>query len=129
MSVPLSLRARLLALVLLALLPAFVLIIYNALQDKRRTVADVKSTARRLVRFATRNHEQLIDDAHDLRAFLSRLPFLLLDPQACPAPFADLSKRYSNFTNFLGVDLHGSVTCRTQPEFIVEDGQLRREIA
>jgi hypothetical protein len=121
MSVPLSLRARLLASVLLALLPAFVLIIYPALQDKRRTAADMKSSARRLVRFAAHTH--------DLLAFLRRLPLLLLGPQPSPALFTDLSKRYSNFTRFLVIDLRGSVICSTEAGFIIEDDQLRREIA
>jgi len=129
MSVPLSLRARLLALVLLALPPAFVLIIYPALQDNQRSAGDVKSTVRRLVRFAAHTHEQLIDDARDLLAFLSRLPLLLLDPQVCPARFTVLSQRYSNFTRFLVVDLRGSISRSTPPGFIVEDDQLRRGIA
>jgi hypothetical protein len=111
MSVALSLRARLLALILLALLPAFVLIIFDALQHNRRTAADVKSTARR---FAVQNHGHLIDNADDLLPFLSRLPLPLLDPQACPALFANLSRRSSNFVNFLVIDLRGSVICSTE---------------
>ena len=55
-----SLRDRLIALILFAVLPAFGLIIYNAIDGHQTAVAAVNDSANRIVRLAVGNHEQLI---------------------------------------------------------------------
>jgi PAS domain S-box-containing protein len=106
-----SLRGRLLALVLLALLPAFALIIYNTIDDHQRAEAEVKQTGLRLVRLAAQNHEQMIDDAHDLLSLLTRFSLVLLDRSACQSLLEDLSQHYPHYTNFLVLDAEGTVSC------------------
>jgi PAS domain S-box-containing protein len=116
-SVRLSLRVRLLALVLLTLAPAFALIIYNAVEDNQRATAEVKTTALRLVRLAAQNHEQLIDDAHDLLTLLTGLPPALLTSPDCQDLLTDLSSRYPNFGTLIVLDLRGTVKCSTRPGY------------
>ena len=47
-----SLRDRLIALILFAVLPAFGLITYNAIDDHQTAVAEVNDSANRIVRLA-----------------------------------------------------------------------------
>jgi PAS domain S-box-containing protein len=114
----LGLRLRLLALVLLALLPAFGLIIFNAVENYRRAADEVNGTARRLVRQAAQNHEQMIDDAYRLLTLLTRAPQILLHSQACHRLLIDISAGYPNFSNILVADSRGTVTCSSQSGYI-----------
>jgi PAS domain S-box-containing protein len=108
---------RLLALVLLALVPAFALIIYNAVEDNRGAVAEVKKTALELVSLAAQHHEQLIDDAHDFLMLVGRLPHVVLDPLACQNSLADLGRRYPNFATVVVLDPKGTVTCSAHSNY------------
>ena len=116
-SVRLSLRVRLLALVLLALLPAFALILCNAVKNNERAITEVRNTALRLTRLAAQNHEQLIDDAHDLLTLLSRFSLVLRNPSSCENFLTDISTRHPRFAAFILVDPAGMVTCSVRPEY------------
>ena len=55
-----GLRTRLILLVLLAIIPAFGLILYTASEDRHRATMKVGEDARRLVQLAAADHEQPI---------------------------------------------------------------------
>lgn len=119
MNIPawLRLRTRLLALVLLALLPAFALINHNTVEDNRRATAEAKSIALPLVHLAAQNHEKLIDDAHYLLALLTRMPVALLNSANCPNLLTDLLSWYPKFPTVIVLDLSGRVNCSAQPGY------------
>jgi PAS domain S-box-containing protein len=112
----LSLRARLMILIILALLPAFALIIYNAFADYRKATEEMRNTAQQLARMVARHHEQMIDDAHDLVMLLTRLPLLKLDPRACHHFMVNLPEPYPAFANVVVLNQQGTVLCATRPK-------------
>jgi PAS domain S-box-containing protein len=109
---------RLLALVLLALLPAFGLIIFNTIENYRRAADEVNATARGLVRQAAQDYEEMIDDAHGLLTLLARTPHILLDARSCRSVLADIEAGYPNFSNIIVIDPKGTVTCSQQSLYI-----------
>jgi PAS domain S-box-containing protein len=112
----LSLRARLMILLIVALLPACALIIYNALADYRKATEGVRNTAQQLARIVAQHHEQMIDDVHDLVMLLTRLPLLKLDPRACQNLMANLPDPYPAFANIVVLNQQGTVLCATRPK-------------
>jgi len=90
-----SLRTRLLLLVLLAVVPALGLILYNAWEDRRLEVADVQEDALRLARLISADQERLIEGTRQFLVALAQLPQVRGgDPKACNMLFADLLKQY-----------------------------------
>ncbi|MBM4438419.1 MAG: HAMP domain-containing protein, partial [Actinobacteria bacterium] len=79
-----SLRIRLLALVLLALLPTFGLILTIDLDNLRRDARSAEQYLLELTRRASSDHERLIHRAHQLLAELAYEPAVVrLDAEAC----------------------------------------------
>jgi PAS domain S-box-containing protein len=77
-----SLRARLLLLVLLAVVPALGLILFTAEEWRRHEINDAQADALRFARHASAIHERLIDESHDLLFSLARLPAALQGEKA-----------------------------------------------
>lgn len=61
-----SLRARLVVLVLLAVLPAFGPILFTGLEDRRRAAAEVQDNALRLARLAASGQDRLTEGGRQL---------------------------------------------------------------
>src|ERR1700758_1728707 len=98
-----SLRARLLLLVLLAVIPALVLVFYTNLEERQLRKALVQEDAMRLSRLVSADYERLIEDARQLVVSLARLPAVRdRNSAACNALFADLLAQHSSYIN-LGV--------------------------
>jgi PAS domain S-box-containing protein len=111
-----SVRARLVLLVLLAILPALGLAFYTGLQHRRMAAAKAQQAALRLVRIAAADYEQLIQQAHQLLLVLSRLPSVTgHDAQACSAFLGNLLKKYSEYANLGVVDTASDIVCSGQP--------------
>lgn len=90
-----GLRARLVLLVLLALAPAFGLIHYTGLEERRQQAVELQENAVRLVRLTSTRHAQLIEEARHLLIVLAQLPQVRRgDAATCNALFADLLKQY-----------------------------------
>src|SRR5215813_6076475 len=91
-----SLRARLLLLVLLAVIPALGLTLYTNLEERRLRKAQVQEQAMRLSRLVSADHERLIEDARRLLMNLARFPAVRnRNRSACNALFADLLTQHS----------------------------------
>lgn len=112
-----SLRGRLLALIILALLPAFVLLVYKDIEDNRRSTAEVKKVASQVLHLSSQAQQELINDAHDLLTLVSQLPRVLLEPSSCRELLTKLSAKHENFGSFLVVNASADVICSSLPGF------------
>jgi len=112
-----TLRGRLLVLVVLSLLPAFVLIIYKDVEDGQQAAADARRAAAQVLRFSSQAQQQMLDEAHNLLSFLSMMPGVLLDPPLCQKLMAGLASEYAKFGSFLVLDSRGDVVCSKLPGF------------
>lgn len=111
-----SLRARLLALVLLALIPALGLILYTASEQRRGAAADVQANLLRLAKFAAANQGQTSEGARQLLIALSQLPEVRQgNTEACNKLFADLLKQYRAYATFGVLDVDGNAICSSLP--------------
>jgi signal transduction histidine kinase len=111
-----SVRARLLLLVLLAVIPALGLTFYTNLEERRLRKANVLEDAMRLSRLISADHERLVEDARRLLVNLARLPAVRdRNRTACNALFADLLTQQSSYANLAGIDPDGNVFCSALP--------------
>ena len=111
-----SLRARLIQLVLLAILPAIGLILYTAAEERRRASHEAASEALRLARVVSLSHQRLIDSTRQLLVMLSRLPEVRKhEPRACGALFSELLKGYPSYANLGAGNLKGDLFCSAVP--------------
>src|SRR3989304_3730080 len=97
-----SLRARLILLVLLALLPAMVILFYNAAETRNREAIRVRADVLTLSRLAASQQEQVIESARQVLISLAQLPEVRRgDPEACGARLAEPLGKYQNgYTRF-----------------------------
>ena len=111
-----SLRARLLLLVLLAVIPALGLTLYTNLEERQLRKAQVQEQAMRLSRLVSADHERLIEAARQLLVTLERLPAVRdRNRAACNALFADLLTQHSSYANLAVTDADGNVFCSALP--------------
>lgn len=111
-----GLRARLLSLVLAAVIPAFGLIGYTAIEQRQEAARNAEKDAMNLVRLAAREQGQLIASTHQLLMSLARLPSIRTPGDAsCNRVLADLHKPYPYYTNFGVATLDGNVFCSARP--------------
>ncbi|MFC6671853.1 cache domain-containing protein [Marinobacterium aestuariivivens] len=107
-----GLRSRLLLLVALAVLPAFVLIVSNNLEARRIAAAKVQTDMQRLIRMTVGQQQQFIEGARQLLAALAHLPSVQnQNGPACSALFADFLRLYPFYTNLGAADLDGDIYC------------------
>jgi signal transduction histidine kinase len=111
-----SLRARLIQLVLLAVLPALGLILYSAAEQRQLARSSAESEALRAVRVLVASHERLIESTRHLLIALSRLATMRKDDrQACNSQLSGLIKEYPLYTNLGVVNLNGDLICSARP--------------
>lgn len=93
-----SLRFRLVALVLVAVLPVLGLSIYEGVQQRRHALLDAQTRTLTLAKSASAMQDIIVDEARTLLATLAELPQVQQrDPQACGVILANIlekSKRY-----------------------------------
>ncbi|MBI4525993.1 MAG: GAF domain-containing protein [Deltaproteobacteria bacterium] len=111
-----SLRARLLLLVLLSVIPAFGLILYTASEQKLQDAANAKEKALAVVRDAVEEQRELARDARRLLSQLAQQPEVKrLDQSACSLFLADQLEKYPEYSNLGVIDLDGDVVCSALP--------------
>ena len=111
-----SLRVRLILLVLLAVLPALGLTLYNAAQARQREAARVQEDAQRLTRLTASNVEQFVEGARQLLVALSRFDRVRnRDVAGCNALLADLLKQYPHYANLGVAEPDGDLFCSALP--------------
>ncbi len=111
-----GLRARLLGLVLLAVLPALGLILYTAHQSGTLAARQTVDDAQRLVRLAAADYERLVTNTRQLLGTLVRLPEVRpRDAAACNVFFARLKPGYTQYLNLGAIGPDGRVFCSAVP--------------
>lgn len=111
-----SLRVQLLLLVLLAVIPAFGLIIYSAAQQRQHEAAEAQKDAMRVVRSAAAEYEQMLVGTRELLMAVSRVPAVRTgDSAAASAFFADLLKQYPAYGNLAAFDADGDLIATALP--------------
>jgi signal transduction histidine kinase len=111
-----SLRARLILLVLLALIPAFVLILYTALEQRRLATAQVQETALRLARLASSDQGRLITGSRQLLVGLAQLTEVRRrDSQRCSRLLAEVLQKYPVYANLGAIAPDGKLFCSALP--------------
>jgi len=110
-----GLRARLIALVLLAVLPAVALILYNGHRHVERAKEQTLHEAQQLVAVAVADHTRLLADTRQLLLTLARLPEVRGDALACGDFLAKLKSGYPHYANLAVVSPAGRVVCSAYP--------------
>jgi PAS domain S-box-containing protein len=111
-----SLRARLLLLILLAVVPVIGLTIYTNIELRRWAAADAKAEALRLVRLAASDQQDTIRDTRQFLFALAQLPDVRsADPAACSAFLARLFNQYPQYALFGVIAPNGDLICSALP--------------
>jgi serine phosphatase RsbU (regulator of sigma subunit) len=111
-----SLRARLLAIVLLILVPWLVLVVLTQAEERKVAIANVGDDAMALVHIVTSNQAAQVEAARQLLMAFARLPQLRnKDRVACSALMAEMLKAYPLYLNIGLVDPDGDIVCSGLP--------------
>lgn len=111
-----SLRARLILLVLLAVVPALGVICYTAQEQRRVASVEAQQNALRLARLVSANQDGLIEGARQLLTALAQVPVVRAShPVPCSAFLGDLLKAYPLYANFGVADPKGEIFCSGLP--------------
>ena len=112
----LRLRATLLLLVLLALLPALVLTYATAMERRDHEVEEAQARALGLARTAADSYEELVQDVRQILFTLSRLQEVRGNVASVCAPLLrDIRKNHSSYSAIIVADASGNVWCNTAP--------------
>ena len=96
---------RLLALVLLMVVPWLLLMAYTQVDERKAAVANVNEDALRLIHIVTSNQATQVEAARQLLMAFARLPQLHAhDPAACSAFLAEMLAMYPLYMNFAVAD-------------------------
>jgi len=111
-----SLRARLVAIVLLILVPWLTLVIFTQADERKVAIANVGDDAMALVHIVTSNQAAQVEAARQLLMAFARLPQLRnKDRAACSALMAAMLKAYPLYLNIGLIEPDGSITCSGLP--------------
>lgn len=111
-----GLRARLLGLLALVLLPCLGLVLYTQADERKAAIAGVNRDALRLIAIATSNQAAQIEAARELLTAFAQLPHLRAnDAAACSAALAGMLAAYPLYVNFAVADPDGNVRCSAVP--------------
>ena len=108
----LGLRPRLVALVLLAVLPALALVLVSGLQARQAAAEQAQLEALRLVRSAITSQNQQIEGTKQLLTALAQLPQVqAADPTACNLLFEALLRQYPQYSVLGTISTAGIAQC------------------
>ena len=130
--ITLSLRVRLILLVLIAVIPAFALISYTAISQRRQAVAESERNARGLIRLTVEEQDELIAATRQLLMSLAQLPAVRSAGSGgeCSRTLARLLAAYPYYTNLGVAAADGRIDCSArpmrQPVRINDRGYFRR---
>lgn len=112
----LSLRARLLLLVLLALVPMLVLVLVSGLEARQVDGRRAQSQAMQLVRQIAHDQDEYISESRQFLTTLAQLPALQnFDATACSNFIVNAKKQYPRYANIGALTPEGRVYCSALP--------------
>ena len=107
-----SLRARLLLLVVLAVVPVLALTIVGGLEHRRQSAEQGQAQALRLAKLAASEHARLVEQTRQLLASLALVPAIRdADATACPAILRRTVDGSQDYNNLSVSALDGAVVC------------------
>jgi signal transduction histidine kinase len=107
-----SVRARLLILVLLAVIPSLGLALYTGLEQRRLAAVEAQKDAVRVLEHSVMQQDLLIAGARQLLLALTKLPEVRhRDSGGCNALFFDILERYPFYANLGAIAPDGDVFC------------------
>ena len=108
----LSLRVRMLLLVLLAVVPALGLVLYSGLEARYQEGARAQEQVLQLVQRISRDQEQAIKETRQLLITLAQLPAVReRDAEACSQILGGLARQHVRYANLGAIRPDGSVFC------------------
>ena len=111
-----GLRFQLVVLVLLAILPALVMIVYVTTEQQRLTIVQAREDTLKLARATANSQEQIIEGARQLLVALSQLASVRShDPATCSAVLASLLSQYPSYANLGVISQEGMLFCSALP--------------
>jgi signal transduction histidine kinase/nitrate/nitrite-specific signal transduction histidine kinase len=111
-----SLRARLLVLALLVVMPALVLVLHTGMRRLQGSARDAQEETLRLARLISADQGRLLDSTRQLLMALARVPVVRDgDPAGCEALFAGLLEQYPSYAGLTAATPDGSVFCSAPP--------------
>jgi len=110
-----NLRLRFLLLVLLAVLPAVVLLLLTVSEQRDEAVKKGQANAQQLAGLATADQGRLIESTRQLMTVLALLPEVQEGGTACNELFANLLKQFPLYANLGVIGGDGMVTCSGIP--------------
>ncbi len=131
---PSSLRARLLALVLLALVPALGMILLSAAEQRRQAADHARGDALRLARLAAYQQAKLLENARELLGTLAQLRTIREDdPETCRTLLRRALDQRSHYATLFAASVpQGTVFCATlanaAPHSVAERPYFRRAV-
>jgi len=112
-----SLRLRVIVLLILALVPAFALMVFTASESRSQAIEETQLNALRLTELAAANQRQLIDGARDILITLAQIPAIQSqDRAACLFFLSNTLMQHPLYANFGAADSAGNVFCMTLPQ-------------
>jgi signal transduction histidine kinase len=107
-----TLLLRLHVLIVVALLPAIALLIYNEFDLRRTRQIEVQGQALNLAELAAAEQRQIVQGIHQALIALSELPAIKAkDAAGCNAYLTKIKQRYPGFISFIVVDRNGNSFC------------------
>ncbi len=102
---------------LLAVLPAFGLVVYEYREQRRLETERVREGAIAVARLAAATQENFTKNTRQMLATLTQFPFLLLGTNRayCETHLSNLRKLSPDYLNFGLVETNGNVFCSAQP--------------
>lgn len=112
-----SLRARLLVLVLLAVIPSFGLLTYNAFEQLAAAERSARNEAVNLTQLVAAEQRRIIAGTHQQLRSLAQLPIVRRPAwhKLCAQTFANLLKQHAQYINVGVIDRSGDVRCSAVP--------------
>jgi PAS domain S-box-containing protein len=111
-----SLRARLILIVLAALIPCGVYAFYTHGEAVKYARIEAVEEARRLAILTAGNGRELFDGGRRLMTTIGQLPRdILLDPRRCRSFFESLLARNADYANVALIDAQGAPVCSSLP--------------
>ncbi|MBI5782252.1 MAG: hypothetical protein HZA69_00760, partial [Gammaproteobacteria bacterium] len=111
-----GLRARLIALVLLAVLPALGMILYVAHHHGRESLSAAQEQMYLLAHMAAADYARLLDNTHQMLVTLAHLPEVEEGRgRSCNALMVQAKTGYAQYANLGAIRPDGTVFCSAQP--------------
>jgi len=111
-----SLRARLVLLVLIAVVPAFGLIVYNGLQKRQDDRAAATDDAVQVTQFVASQQSSIVESARALLSQIAQAPQLRGDdPASCNAYLTSVQEVEQQYVGVSLADSNGDIVCSSVP--------------